>query len=203
MKRAAAAVPHRQYVAFRVGESELALDVHRVHEVLRTLPISAVPSAPAFLEGLIDVRGALVPVIDLRRRFEVAEPVDDLETRIVLVGLGAETLAVLVDRVTEVLRVPETAVGPPPAYVRETVEVALDAVVRLGDRIVLVLDLDGLLSSEERIELSDLERLRDRLAAEPTAESQPEPAAGTGAAPDGAPNGAPDGSGDPAEGPAA
>jgi purine-binding chemotaxis protein CheW len=109
-----AAVPQVQLVTFRVGGEEFGVDVFAVHEILRHQEVTPVPSAPAFVEGVLDVRGTLVPVVDLRRRFEVPP------TR---VGrghphrahqFGEERLGLVVDAVTEVLRVAETSISAPP-----------------------------------------------------------------------------------------
>jgi purine-binding chemotaxis protein CheW len=151
-------VPQVQLVTFRVGGEEFGLDVFSVHEILRYEPPTPMPKAPAFVDGVLDVRGTLVPVVDLRRRFEVGELRYDEDTRIVLVDFGGERLGLVVDEVREVLRVPETAVAPPPSFVRGLAAEFLRGIVKLGDRLVVLVDLDRILSSQERIALqqSDL-----------------------------------------------
>jgi purine-binding chemotaxis protein CheW len=151
-------VPQVQLVTFRVGGEEFGLDVFSVHEILRYEPPTPMPRAPAFVDGVLDVRGTLVPVVDLRRRFEVGELRHDEDTRIVLVDFGGERLGLVVDEVREVLRVPETAVAPPPSFVRGLAAEFLRGIVKLGDRLVVLVDLDRILSSQERIALqqSDL-----------------------------------------------
>jgi purine-binding chemotaxis protein CheW len=148
-----AAVPQVQLVTFKVGGEEFGLDVFAVHEILRWQGVTPVPRAPAFVEGVLDVRGAVVPVVDLRRRFEVRELAYDEETRIVLVEFGGERLGLVVDSVTEVLRAPETAISAPPAYIRGLAAEFVRGIVRLEARLVILIDLDRILSSEERIAL--------------------------------------------------
>ena len=152
-----AAVPQVQLVTFKVGGEEFGLDVFSVHEILRWQGVTPVPRAPAFVEGVLDVRGAVVPVIDLRRRFEVPEYGHDDETRIVLVEFGGERLGLVVDSVTEVLRAPETAISAPPAYIRGLAAEFVRGIVRLEARLVILLDLDRILSSDERIALQGAE----------------------------------------------
>jgi purine-binding chemotaxis protein CheW len=152
-----AAVPQVQLVTFKVGGEEFGLDVFSVHEILRWQGVTPVPRAPAFVEGVLDVRGAVVPVIDLRRRFEVAEFGHDDETRIVLVEFGGERLGLVVDSVTEVLRAPETSISAPPAYIRGLAAEFVRGIVRLESRLVILLDLDRILSSAERIALEGAE----------------------------------------------
>lgn len=150
-----AAVPQVQLVTFKVGGEEFGLDVFAVHEILRHQPVTAVPRAPAFVEGVLDVRGAVVPVVDLRRRFEVPEVAYTDETRIVLVDFSGERLGLVVDSVTEVLRAPETAVSAPPAYIRGLAAEFMRGIVRHEGRLIILMDLDRILSSEERIALHE------------------------------------------------
>ena len=149
-----AAVPQVQLVTFRVGGEEFGLDVFAVHEILRYQVPTPMPRAPEFVEGVLDVRGTLVPVVDLRRRFETPEVAYDEDTRIVLVDFNQERLGLVVDSVTEVLRAPETAVSPPPAYIRGLAAEFVRGIVRVGDRLVVLMDLDRILSSDERIALA-------------------------------------------------
>jgi purine-binding chemotaxis protein CheW len=146
-------VPQVQLVTFRVGGEEFGLDVFAVHEILRYTEVRPVPKAPLFVEGVLDVRGALVPVVDLRKRFEVADTSTGDDTRIVLVEFQGERLGLIVDSVTEVLRVPETALLPPPRYVAGLAAEFLRGIVRLEARLIVLLDMDRILSSDERIAL--------------------------------------------------
>lgn len=148
-----AAVPQVQLVTFSVGGEEFGLDVFSVHEILRHQEVTAVPRAPAFVEGVLDVRGEVVPVVDLRRRFEVAEIGYDDDTRIVLVDFAGERLGLVVDSVTEVLRAPETAISAPPAYIRGLSAEFVRGIVRHNGRLIILVDLERILSSEERIAL--------------------------------------------------
>ncbi len=152
-----AAVPQVQLVTFRVGSEEFGLDVFAVHEILRYGGVTPVPRAPAFVEGVLDVRGAVVPVVDLRRRFEVEDVRHDEDTRTVLVEYGGERLGLVVDSVTEVLRAPETAISAAPAYIRGLAAEFVRGIVRLPGRLVILLDLDRILTSQERIALEAAE----------------------------------------------
>jgi purine-binding chemotaxis protein CheW len=92
--------------------------------------------------------------VDLRRRFETPEVAYDEDTRIVVVDFNEERLGLVVDSVTEVLRAPETAVSPPPAYIRGLAAEFVRGIVRVGERLVVLMDLDRILSSDERIALA-------------------------------------------------
>lgn len=157
MRKVRESVPQVQLVTFRVGPEEFGLDVFSVHEILRWQEVTSVPRAPGFVEGVIDVRGALVPVVDLRRRLEAPAAEVDEETRIVLVDHDGERLGLVVDEVTEVLRVPETALQPPPRYVAGIAAEFLRGIVRAEDRLIVLIDVERVLSSEERIQLREAE----------------------------------------------
>ena len=146
-----------QIVTFRIGSQEFGLDVFQVHEILRHQAVTPVPEAPDFVEGVTEVRGELVPVIDLRRRFEAAERSAEGEARIVVVPFGEDRLGLVVDSVSEVLRLPESTVSDPPEYVRGIAARYLRGIVRADDRLVVLLDMDAILSSEERIALEEME----------------------------------------------
>ncbi|MDP9347925.1 MAG: chemotaxis protein CheW [Gemmatimonadota bacterium] len=155
MRNTRQSVPQLQFVTFRLGREEFGLDVFSVHEVLRHQEVTPVPRAPEFVEGVIDVRGALVPVVDLRRRFELPHAPIDSDTRIVLVEFGGERLGLVVDAVTEVLRVPETAVSPPPQYIRGLAAEFVRGVIRREARLIVLIDIDRILSTQERIALEE------------------------------------------------
>jgi purine-binding chemotaxis protein CheW len=149
----AAAVPQVQLVTFRIGGEEFGLDVFQVHEILRYSEPTPMPKAPAFVEGVLDVRGLLVPVVDLRKRFELHDLRYDEDTRIMLVDFQSERLGLIVDEVSEVMRVAETAVTAPPQYVKGLAAEFIRGIVRLESRLVVLLDLEKILSSQERMQL--------------------------------------------------
>jgi len=169
MRKAMPAAPQRQFVVFGVGGTRLALDVFAVHEVLRVGAVTPVPQAPSWMPGVVDVRGTLVPVVDLRTRFE-AEPAGDAgEWRIVLAESDGNRVGFLVDSVSQVIRVDEGRVTPPPTYVAERSAGAFRSMLRLDDGAVAVLEADALLSTEERIELAALVEEMERSLSEQAA----------------------------------
>jgi purine-binding chemotaxis protein CheW len=157
MRKATPMVPQRQLVTFRLGESEFGVDVFAVHEVLRDQHVAPLPGAPEFVEGVIEVRGVLLPVLDLRRRFALPDPQHDAATRILVAEVGGERLGLVVDRVTEVLSAPETAFSSLPEFVQAAARGSVVTVARLPQRLVLVMDLERVLSGEERLALRELE----------------------------------------------
>ncbi len=146
-----------QLVTFNVGEEEFGVEILAVREINRMMEITRVPHAPPFVEGVINLRGRVIPVVDLRKRFGLGEIERDKNTRIVVVELGDKVVGFLVDSVSEVLRVPEDLVEPPPPIVGGIDREYLDGVVKLEDRLLILLDLKKLLGSDEREELEGFE----------------------------------------------
>ena len=144
-----------QLVVFRVAGGEFAFNIFQVERVLRYQPPEPLPSAPAFLEGVLPYGDGVVPVVDLRKRTGVEAPVAE-ETRVVVVELEEGRVGVVVDAVREVLRVAAERVSPPPALVRGLAPQYISGIVRLGPRTIVVLAAAKLLASKERIALKAL-----------------------------------------------
>lgn len=102
-----------QLVSFVVENEEFGVDILKVQEIIRTVDITRVPKSPGFVEGVINLRGKIVPVIDLRKRFGIEKKPYDNETRIVVVELPDKVVGFLVDRVKEVIRVEKSVIEPP------------------------------------------------------------------------------------------
>jgi purine-binding chemotaxis protein CheW len=141
-----------QLVCFRVGSEEYGIDIMRVREVVPALPITRVADAPAFLEGIVELRGAFLGVIDLRRRLGVPAPVMTPQQRYVVVRLHGRSLGLVVDGVTEVRRIEPARVAPLAASVPGAGPL-LRGVARLEHGVVLVMDPDHLLTAAEQTAL--------------------------------------------------
>lgn len=146
-----------QVVVFHVGEHEFAFDIFHVQRVVRYERPAALPQAPPFLEGVLQIERAAVPVIDLRKRFELPHAPLGPDTRIVVVDADGSAVGAVVDRVTEVLRVAVDAVAPPPPVVRGLAAAYVQGIVTLPSRTVVLLHAGRLLTSSERIALQGLE----------------------------------------------
>ena len=144
-----------QVVVFRVGPQEFALDILQVERILRYSPPSPLPKAPEFLEGVMPYGNGAVPVIDLRKRFELAAPIRE-ETRVMVLELDDQRVAVLVDEVREVLRVDSTAIAAPGPVVSGLAAVYIAGIIARPERTIIVLNARKLLSSTERLALSEI-----------------------------------------------
>ena len=144
-----------QVVTFKVGRQEFAFDILQVERILRYSPPSPLPKAPLFLEGVMPYGEGAVPVIDLRKRFELDAPIRE-ETRLMVLQLDDQRVAVLVDEVREVLRVDSTAIAPPGPVVSGLAAVYIAGIIARPDRTIIILNARKLLSSSERLALTEL-----------------------------------------------
>jgi purine-binding chemotaxis protein CheW len=144
-----------QVVTFRVGRQEFAFDILQVERILRYSPPSPLPKAPQFLEGVMPYGETAVPVIDLRKRFELEAPIRE-ETRVMVLELENQRVGVLVDEVREVLRVDSTTIAPPGPVVSGLAAVYIAGIISRPERTIILLNARKLLSSSERLALSEL-----------------------------------------------
>ncbi|HJA08533.1 MAG TPA: chemotaxis protein CheW [Candidatus Mailhella merdigallinarum] len=138
-----------QLVTFSIGSEEFGVDILKVIEIIRTMEITKVPKAPAFVEGVINLRGLVIPIIDLRRRFGLAEKAGDSDTRIIVIEINGMSVGFVVDSVSEVLRIPANTVEPAPPVVAGVDSDYISGVGKLEDRLLILLDLDKLLSADD------------------------------------------------------
>ena len=103
-----------QLVTFSIGEENFGVDILKVQEIIRMMDITKVPRAPEFVEGVINLRGKVIPIIDLRRRFGRAPRPHDKDTRIIVIEMSGIIVGFVVDAVSEVLRIPKSTVEPAP-----------------------------------------------------------------------------------------
>jgi purine-binding chemotaxis protein CheW len=138
-----------QFVGFHVGDEEFVINILCVQEILRTQQLTRVPNSPECMEGVMNLRGKIIPVIALRKRFGLEEALPDKQNRIVVVEVRGSVFGFAVDAVSEVLRLSANSVEPPPRLglvEREYVS----GVGKLGDRLLILLDTDRLLSNPEQ-----------------------------------------------------
>jgi purine-binding chemotaxis protein CheW len=142
-----------QIVTFRLGDELFAADIFSVERVLRYTAPTPVPNVPSWIEGVIDYQGRVVPVINLRRRFELPAAPIPADARILVLTVGDEWVAATVDGVLDVSVLDAARLAPPPALFRGLAASYLRGVVRRGERLVVFLDIARLFSTDERIVL--------------------------------------------------
>ena len=144
-----------QLVSFRVGAQEFAFDILQVERILRHVAPSPLPQAPGFLEGVVPYEGGAVPVVDLRKRFDLDAPIRE-ETRLMVIDLGEQRVGVLVDEVREVMRVDSTTIAAPGPLVSGLAAAYIAGIVTRPERTIIVLNARKLLSSTERLALTGI-----------------------------------------------
>ena len=137
----------RQLVVFDLAEEAYGVDISSVREIIRMQDITQVPRTPEFVEGVINLRGKVIPVVDLRKRFGFSTEEATKDTRIVVVDIGGQDIGVVVDAVNEVLRVAADAVEPPSSVITTADSEYLLGIVKLATRLIILLDLEQALSS--------------------------------------------------------
>lgn len=133
-----------QLVTFGLGSEEFGVDILAVQEINRMMELTRVPQSPEDVEGVINLRGKIIPVIDLRRRFGMPACERSESSRIIVVEVGGRVLGFTVDRVQEVLRIESGIVEPAPAMVCSIDSDYLAGVGKLSDRLIILLDLEKL-----------------------------------------------------------
>ncbi|ABP66430.1 putative CheW protein [Caldicellulosiruptor saccharolyticus DSM 8903] len=146
----------RQLVIFKLGEEEYGVDIMQVKEIIRTTNITKIPQVPSFVEGIISLRGEILPIIDMRKKFSLPEKEKTRQTRILVINLDNMTIGGIVDEVTEVLRIPNDAITPPPPVIKGVNTEYLQGVGQINGRIIILLDMSKILTSNEIIQIEEL-----------------------------------------------
>jgi purine-binding chemotaxis protein CheW len=140
----------QQLVVFELANEHYGLDIASVEGIIKMQAITRMPQAPNFVEGVTNLRGAVVPVIDLRKRFGLEKQDETKNTRIVVVYMDSTKVGMIVDGVSEVLRVPEDSIEPPPPMVTTVNSAFIKGIAKLEGRLVILLDLTRVLSLDEK-----------------------------------------------------
>jgi purine-binding chemotaxis protein CheW len=133
-------------VGFQVGRETYGVPITSLHEIVRVPDITAVPDAPDYLEGVINLRGKIVSVMDLRKRFGEKQSSVKRHNRILVVEHAGRLAGLIVDSASEVLKIPSDAVEPPPAAFQEGGLNCVTGLGKVGGRLVVLLDMSKLLS---------------------------------------------------------
>lgn len=149
-----------QLACFRVGAELYALDIMNIKEIIRPQRLTPVPKAPTFIEGVINLRGAVIPVADLRKRFDQPISGETRKNRIIICAVAKKIIGLLVDEVAEVKRFSRQEIVPSPQFLKGPEADFFLGVARRGDDLIMLLDLEKVLSSDEKIELQMLEDLK-------------------------------------------
>jgi purine-binding chemotaxis protein CheW len=142
-----------QIACFRLGDDVYAADIMRIKEIIRPQKLTSLPKSPAFVEGVLNLRGTVIPVIDLRKRFDFPVADQNKDTRLLIVTVGRQLLGLKVDEVTEVITLHVKNIKPPPQVVNGVSAEYLVGVCLAKDSLIMLLNLDKILTDSESSEL--------------------------------------------------
>ncbi len=142
-------IKKNQVVRFMVGKESFGVDIGRIQEIVTVPEVTRVPDTPDFLEGIINLRGKIVSVIDLRKRLRINGTERNKKNRILVTEIEGKVVGLIVDEVSEVLRLNPDNIEPPPEMVNSAGSEYITGVGKLEDKIILLLDLAKVLSGKE------------------------------------------------------
>jgi len=148
-----------QLVGFGIGRERFGVDILTVQEIIRSTEVTPVPNSPSFVEGVINLRGDIIPVIDLRKRLSLYLSDSDVEKNWVLIlRIGNRVVGFIVDNVSEVLKIAEDDIDPPPNIVIAGLENQyIRGVCEIDNRLLIILDFESVLFNEEYYALKDMD----------------------------------------------
>ena len=145
-----------QLVVFELANEFYGIDIAVVESIIKMQGITQLPQSPTYVKGVTNLRGSVLPVIDLRSRFVLEAKEDTRQTRIIVVTMGSIKVGMVVDGVSEVLRVSDQLIEPLPAMVNTVNSAFLKGIVRLENRLIILLELSKVLALEEQQALEAL-----------------------------------------------
>jgi purine-binding chemotaxis protein CheW len=144
-----------QLVSFKLSDETYGIEITRIREIILVGEITQVPETPHYIKGLINLRSTVIPVIDLRSRFGLPEGTLTGESRIMVLNVGNRTIGIVVDAVSEVLRVAGDQISPAPPTVASLGNEYMTGLVRLDEQLLILLDVDQLFGEEETAALDN------------------------------------------------
>lgn len=144
-----------QIVGFRLGNEEYGIDIMTVQEIILMGEITKIPEVADYISGLINLRGKVIPILELRKRFGLGSVEATEHTRIVVVNAGGTTFGITVDAVNEVLRIDPAQMEPPPQGLVGLEAAYIKGLVKMEEKIMILLNMESILSSEDEAAIQD------------------------------------------------
>jgi purine-binding chemotaxis protein CheW len=144
----------KQMVVFELGSELYGVNIAEVESIIKNQPITRMPHAPSFVEGVINLRGKVLPVLDLSKRFNLTARELDKNSRVIVVNVDGVATGMIVDGVSEVLTIPEQAIEPAPAITTTVESNFITGIAKLEGRLIILLDLEKVLSPQEQAALA-------------------------------------------------
>lgn len=135
-----------KYVVFKLENEEYGIDILRVKEIKEMLRITRVPKSPSFVRGVVNLRGEVIPVIDLRKKFNLAQSQDTASTRIIIVTVEDITVGLIIDTSSEVLEIEKEFIEEPPATIGSIDHSYIQGIGKVNNRLIILLDVSKIIS---------------------------------------------------------
>lgn len=145
-----------QLVVFNIGNESYGVEIDSVESIIKMQDITKLPHAPEFVEGVTNLRGSVVPIVDLRKRFGLECEAPTRDTRIMIINLNDTLVGMVVDSVTQVVRISEDAIEPPPQMSVTANSAFIKGIAKFDNMLIILLDLKKVLSNEERDRLATI-----------------------------------------------
>lgn len=150
-----------KFLTFNIKTEDYGIDIRHVTEIIGIQKITEVPDVPEFIKGVINLRGKVIPVMDVRCRFKLQPKEYDDRTCIIVVNINETTVGLVVDRVSEVVNIPENQIEPPPTVGKKGANCYIKGIGKIGDEVQILLDVNRLLYDEELEKISVLAEEKD------------------------------------------
>ena len=146
----------RKLVNFRIDRKDYALDIDKIIEIISYKEITPIPRLPLFVEGVVELRGVVIPVIDLKKKLQLTQVSDKSPSHILIVNIRRTKVGIIVDEVKEVIGVEERSIHLPHDFIKDKEFEYLKGICKFKDRLILILDVEGLFTHDERNALSEI-----------------------------------------------
>jgi len=148
----------KQYVIFKLGDEKYGVDIMKVKEISEFKTSTKVPNAPYFIDGIINLRGEIIPIVNLKKRFNINNNDSvNSDTRIIVININSRNIGFVVDEASEVLRINDNDIEPAPEIITGVDRQYINGVGKLENTIVILLDLEKILTDEEKEKLEEME----------------------------------------------
>ncbi len=138
----------RQYLTFALGAEEYGVEILKVQEIKGYSSITPIPNTPSYVKGVMNLRGSIIPIVDLRAKLSMAEAAYNQFTVIIVVRVGAKTVGVVVDAVSDVLNIPLKDIQPTPDFGSQVDARFISGLAKAGERLVVLLDIEKVLAGD-------------------------------------------------------
>lgn len=147
----------KQYVVFKLDNEEYGIGIMNVREIIPYKESIKVPNTPDFIEGIINYRGNVTPIICLKKRFNISQRIEDVNTRIIVINIGDRQVGFIVDEASQTIKLDERDIDPAPSIVSSVEREYIDGVGKKEDRLIILIDLGKILTDGEREELEGID----------------------------------------------